>query len=58
MQIFSGIIFCLTLNEKKVLGDVDCGNCNKSSSAYQPVCAVGEQVWLRHTFLEVLRIQN
>ena len=56
MQVFSGIIFCLTLNEQRVLGD--CGNCNKSSSAYKPVCAVGEQVWFRHIFFNPVRSKN
>ncbi len=53
MQIVSRIIFCLTLNEQSVLGDLNCGNCNKSTSAYEPVCAVGEKAWFRHIFLKV-----
>ena len=36
------------------LGDVDCGNCKKSSSAYEPVCAVGEQDWFRYIIYHIL----
>ena len=52
MQIIRSILF-LTLSEQCLAGNPDCGNCNKNSSAYEPVCAVGEQDWLRHTFLSV-----
>ena len=53
MQLFSSIIL-LTLNDQSARGDVDCGNCNKSSSAYEPVCAVGEQDWFRYIIYHIL----